>query len=253
MLEAHRQPGVVARSLRSPRRTPGAERRAVQGVVADRERLPQAAEDDLLVGDEPAHPQAVHADAVDVGAPRAVERRSRSRRAPVRTPASRRAAAISSAVRRAVPLGASALSGWCSSTISTDSKNRAASAENRIIRIAPIEKFGATSTPVLAAPLEPACAAGASRSSSNPVVPTTAWMPWSTQNSRLSMTTSGWVKSTTACAPALDDLVDVVVGVDRGHEVHVLRRLDGPADLLPDLAACPEDADLQLLAHRGPT
>ncbi len=36
-------------------------------------------------------------------------------------PASRRAAATSSAVRRAVPLGASALSGWCSSTISTDS------------------------------------------------------------------------------------------------------------------------------------
>ena len=36
-------------------------------------------------------------------------------------PASRRAAATSSAVRRAVPLGASALSGWCSSMISTDS------------------------------------------------------------------------------------------------------------------------------------
>ena len=36
-------------------------------------------------------------------------------------PASRRAAATRSAVRRAVPLGASALSGWWSSTISTDS------------------------------------------------------------------------------------------------------------------------------------
>ena len=36
-------------------------------------------------------------------------------------PASRRAAAMSSAVRRAVPKGASALSGWCSSTTSTDS------------------------------------------------------------------------------------------------------------------------------------
>ncbi len=40
-----------------------------------------------------------------------------------------------------------------------------------------------------------------SRLRSNPVVPTTAWMPWSMQNSRLSMTTSGWVKSTTTCAP----------------------------------------------------
>src|SRR3954471_17739262 len=41
----------------------------------------------------------------------------------------------------------------------------------------------------------------ASRSASNPVVPTTAWMPWPMQNSRLSITASGWVKSTTASAP----------------------------------------------------
>ena len=57
-------------------------------------------------------------------------------------PASRRAAAISSAVRRAVPDGASALSGWCSSTTSTDSKNGAAWAAKRIIRIAPMREVG---------------------------------------------------------------------------------------------------------------
>ena len=34
------------------------------------------------------------------------------------------------------------------------------------------------------------------------VVGTTAWMPWLTQNSRLAITTSGCVKSTTAWAPA---------------------------------------------------
>ena len=58
-----------------------------------------------------------------------------------------RAAAISSAVRRAVPEGASALSGWCSSTTSTDSKNGAASAAKRIISTAPMEKLGAIRTP----------------------------------------------------------------------------------------------------------
>ena len=36
-------------------------------------------------------------------------------------PAARRASAITPAVYRAVPLGASTLSGWCSSMISTDS------------------------------------------------------------------------------------------------------------------------------------
>ena len=94
----------------------------------------------------PAHPQPVHPHAVDVGAAGAVEPAGR-RVGHGGLPASRRAAATSSAVRRAVPDGASALSGWCSSTISTDSKNGAASAANRIISTAPIEKLGATSTP----------------------------------------------------------------------------------------------------------
>ena len=70
--------------------------------------------------DQPADPQAVHPDALDLGAAGPVEPgRVASGTGP--SPASRRAAATSYAVRRAVPEGASALSGWCSSTISTDS------------------------------------------------------------------------------------------------------------------------------------
>ena len=49
-----------------------------------------------------------------------------------------RACAISSAVRNAVPEGASTLSGWCISTISTDSKNGAATAAKRIMSTAPM-------------------------------------------------------------------------------------------------------------------
>ena len=99
----------------------GGEGDPVERVVPDREGLPHPAEHDLLVGDEPAHPQPVHADAVDVGPAGAVERPVEVASGTGPRPASRRAAAISCAVRRAVPDGASALSGWCSSTISTDS------------------------------------------------------------------------------------------------------------------------------------
>ena len=49
-------------------------------------------------------------------------------------------------MRSAVPEGASILLAWCSSMISAESKNRAASAANRIIKIAPMEKLGAIST-----------------------------------------------------------------------------------------------------------
>ena len=49
------------------------ERRAVHRVVPDREGLPRSAEQDLLVGDQAASPDGVHVDAVDVGAAGAVE------------------------------------------------------------------------------------------------------------------------------------------------------------------------------------
>ena len=45
------------------------------------------------------------------------------------------------------PEGASSLAGWCSSTISTDGKNRAASWANFMSSTAPMPKFGAMTTP----------------------------------------------------------------------------------------------------------
>ena len=105
---------------RRPVSTPGAnEARSIESCRIV-QRLPQAAEDDLLVGHHAADPQPVDPDPVDVRAAGAVERGAGGvGHGP--DPASRRAAAISSAVRRAVPEGASALSGWCSSITSTDS------------------------------------------------------------------------------------------------------------------------------------
>ena len=63
---------------------------------------------------------------------------------------------------------------------------------------------------------------------------------------RLSITTSGWVKSTTASAPGRDQLLEVVAGVDRGHQLDVVGRLDRPADLRADLAAGAQHADPDL-------
>src|SRR5690606_37056464 len=61
-------------------------------------------------------------------------------------------------------------------------------------------KFGTTSTPVDgSSPSQERTSA--SRSSVMPLVPTTTWMPLSTQNRTLSITESGWVRSTATCAP----------------------------------------------------
>ena len=49
------------------------------GVVADGQGLALAAEQHLLVGDQPAQPHRVHRHAVDVGAAGAVQRGRRSR------------------------------------------------------------------------------------------------------------------------------------------------------------------------------
>ena len=88
-----------------------------------------------------------------------------------------------------------------------------------------------------------AASPGARRRS--PVVPTTAWMPWSMQNSRLSITTSGWVKSTTASAPASTRLLQLVVGVDARDELQVVGGLDRRAHLRADLAQRPEHTHLE--------
>src|SRR5581483_4162200 len=64
-------------------------------------------------------------------------------------PPAARAAAMMDAVRSAVPDGASALFAWCSSMTSAESKNLAAWAAKRIIKMAPTEKFGTTRTRTL--------------------------------------------------------------------------------------------------------
>lgn len=140
--------------------------------MADGERLALAAEEHLLMGQQTAQPYGVHGDTVHVRAAGAVQRgaggvRLRAQLLPAR------AFAISWAVRAAVPDGASAFFGWCSSTTSADSKKRAACWANRMVSTAPMEKFGAMSTP---APGEAASEVRscARRSSVQPVVPTTA-------------------------------------------------------------------------------
>ena len=83
--------------------------------MADRERLPRPAEDDLLVGDEPRQPHGVD----------------------------RRVVPMRAAVAFAVPEGASRFASEWSSTISARGNILAASSANRIISTAPRAKFGA--------------------------------------------------------------------------------------------------------------
>jgi hypothetical protein len=107
---------------------------------------------------------------------------------------------IIDAVRSAVPDGASALFAWCSSITSAEGKNLAAWAANRIIKMAPTEKFGTTRTRTSGCSgSQPRTSS--SRSSPNPDVPTTASTSCRTHQCRLDMTTPGWVKSTTTSQP----------------------------------------------------
>ncbi len=149
-LEAHGEAGPGGdRSHRQEHA--GHERAAVRGVVADREGLPLGAEDDLLMRHE-----ARQADGVDGHAGRRGSPRVSSRPSP--------RAEMRSAVASAVPLGASTFVGGCISTISASGIRRAASSAKRIMRTAPIAKFGATTTPTAS------CFPHAG-SISNPVVP----------------------------------------------------------------------------------
>ena len=158
------------------------------------------------------------------------------------SPASRRAAATSSAVRRAVPEGASALSGWCSSTTSTDSKYGAASRRTASSAPRRPRSWGRSARPRPGRRRASRAGCRAARRRS-PVVPTTAWMPWSTQKRRLSITASGWVKSTTASAPAAK-------APRCRHRRRSRRRARGrrwrprPAHLGADLAPGAQDSDL---------
>ena len=194
-------PGGSA-TLRTPSSTPGMNDDAVERVVPDGQRLALGAEDDLLVGDQPGDPQRVHADAVDVGAAGAVAAPGWWRPGRGRVRPSARAAAISSAVRD----GGAARRVDLVRVVQLDDLGRLVEAARRAARTSSTAPRRCRSS---ARPARRRSGASvshsrtvSSRSAVKPVVPTTAWMPWSMAKRMLSMTTSGWVKSTSTCAPA---------------------------------------------------
>ena len=75
-----------------------------------------------------------------------------------------------------------------------------------------------------------------------PVVPTTAWMPWSMHQARLSITASGWVKSTDHRGGL--GRGPVVADIQRGDQVQPVGRLDGPAHLGAHPAPGTENRDV---------
>ena len=163
----------------------GGERGAVHRVVADRQRLPQPAEQHLLVGDQAAEPHRVDPDPGDVGAAGAVERRSRSRPAPAPRPASR---ARGRDQLRRTPGGPGGRVGLVG-VVELDDLDRLVErgrlgGEAHHQHRADGEVGGDQDAD--ARGRRPASrAAVASRSSSKPVVPTTAWIPCSMQNSQV--------------------------------------------------------------------
>ena len=161
---------------------------------------PVAAEQHLLVRDQPAQAHRVDVDPVDVGAARA--RRPRRGGVGRASPPRRGPAATSCGRAGAVPDGASTLLGWCSSMISTDSKYGAAcSAKLHHQHGADAEVRGdhhagaRGGRPASRAPVEPL--GGRSRWCRRPGGPRGRCT-----HSRLAMTDVGVVKSTTTSAPA---------------------------------------------------
>ena len=244
-LETDGEPGRGADPAQGQQHA-GGERDPVERVVPDGERLPHAAEHDLLVGDQPADPQAVHADPVDVRAARPVEPgvRGVGHRAQ-----SRLAAGVGDQLRRTTGRAGGRVDlvrvvelHDLGGLVEPGRLGREAHHQDRADREVRRDQHARCGP----SPSQPR--SRSSRASSNPVVPTTAWMPWSMQNSRLSITTPGWVKSTTASAPPRPEPGDVVVRVDLRDQRQVVGCLDRRAHLAPDLAPRAQDADLEL-AH----
>ena len=98
----------------------------------------------------------------------------------------------------AVPDGASALASWCSSMTSAVSKYGAASSAKRIMRTAPMAKFGA----IRQLDRVNADRSAATSSSVKPVVPTTACSPCSPHHGTLTRAASRTVRSSATCTPA---------------------------------------------------
>ena len=94
----------------------------VERVVADGQGLALAAEQDLLVGDQPAQPHGVHGHAVDVRAAGAVQRGAVASGCGARAGLARGPRRSAGRCAWRCRTGASTLFGWCSSMTSTDSK-----------------------------------------------------------------------------------------------------------------------------------
>ena len=182
--------------------------------MADGEALAGRAEQDLLVGDEPAEPHRVDVDAAGPAPPRAPPTTSCLVGSGAQ---SGEAAAMRCTVIMAVPDGASALVSWCSSITSAVSKNGAASSAKRIISTAPMAKFGATRQLLAVKRLGQVVEVVGARS---PVVPITAWTPWAAHHAAFGLGRAG------------DGEVDGDLGARLGQRA----RLGGDRDALDDLA-----------------
>ena len=185
-------------TARTAASTPGMKDDPIERVVPDGQGLALGAEQHLLVGDQPAQPDAVHPDPVDVGAAGARQllhggvggRRQLGRRSGGRDPArggGRRPGRGVGLVRVVQLDDLHAL------VEARPPARRSASSAPPRWRSSPPRRCrprGPRSWP----------RSWSSRSSVKPVVPTTAWMPCSMHHVRLSITASGWVKSTTTSA-----------------------------------------------------
>ena len=92
----------------------------------------------------------------------------------------------------------------------------------------------------------------ARRSSVQPVVPTTAWMPWRTQKSRLPITDAGVGQLDHDLGAGLGQRLQLVAPAEGGDQLHVLGGLDGPYGLGADAPLGSQYGHAQL-AHRFPS
>jgi hypothetical protein len=96
------------------------------------------------------------------------------------------------------------LEAWWLSTISIESKNFAAIAENEVASTEPIEKLGTMMTPTARLPLMRRSSA-VIRSLDQPDVPTSTLIPCATANSTTDCETAGSVTSTATSAPSMSE------------------------------------------------
>ena len=231
---------------RRPEQHPRGEGGAVEGVVADRQGLPGCSEDHLLVRDQPADPETVHVDAVDLGATGTVELGRGRVRAPGPSPPPaarpRRAAPYGGRCRRGrrpCPGGAAPRS----PPTRRSGRPRWRSASSAPPRSRSSRRPGRRSP--RCQPSQPR--SRSRRASSNPVVPTTAWIPWPHAELEVVHRHVGVGEVDDRLDPARDQLLE------RGRRprrspatrVHVLGSLDRRTHLATDLAQRAQHAHLE--------